>query len=283
MHRRKFLCTASALLVPAFAGCGHPTAVLDMDEVTAESLARRQSTHGGSDEQDLVEAVVAGERPTVEGVAPPFDPDRPVVEDGRYYEFTTTVVAERTEHRYNIEVDYDAVDVTDSAVDYADLPSHDKGVLSGFFPPDEETLDNEGPDIGVAARYSDAEREVSVLVPDPEYDAVVYEGTAYPVAVGEERGITVTTYRYEATQIASSADEYAAQLRAQYLFTLSGLTDTEREVVEEAIDGGYYTDTEAFRSVATQFQMHEPLSGGGGYGDWLVKYRGEIYLAYLET
>ncbi|SDL93377.1 hypothetical protein SAMN04487949_0225 [Halogranum gelatinilyticum] len=283
MQRRQFLATTGALLAPAFAGCGHPPVVLDMNAVDDTELAHRRSTEGAPDEQALIAAAVAGERPTTTGTSPPLDADRPVREDDAYYEFSYEVVDERTETGYDVRLDYDPVKNPTRAVDYADLPTHDREVLSGLFPPDEDAPDNDGTDIGVFVRYSNEQRDASVLVPTPKYDAVVYEGEAYPVEVGESRELTVETYRYTATEVAASSEAYAAQLRERYLFTLSGLSDAEREVVEQAIDGGYFEDSAAFQSVADRFDAHEPLSGErGSYGDWLAQYEGETYLTYLE-
>ena len=59
------------------------------------------------------------------------------------------------------------------------------------------------------------------------------------------------------------------------MFTLSGLTEGERAVVEEAVNDTYYaedTDDEAFRSVMETFRRHEAVQETEYEGLWLVRY-----------
>jgi ferritin-like protein len=82
--------------------------------------------------------------------------------------------------------------------------------------------------------------------------------------------------------VAPDTETFADRVRDRYLFVLSGLSDAEREVVEESIDGAYFEDDEAFRSVVDRIREHDGISEDDFYGTWLLEYEGTEYLAYVE-
>jgi hypothetical protein len=94
----------------------------------------------------------------------------------------------------------------------------------------------------------------------------------------------VTDYRYEAEEIAASAEAFGAAVREEYAFELSGLTDAEREIVEEAIDGGYYEGevTDAFASLARRFRERPAVESDERGGEWVARYEGAVYWADLQ-
>ena len=53
-------------------------------------------------------------------------------------------------------------------------------------------------------------------------------------------------------------------------------------MVEEAIDGAYYEDNDAFRSVVDRVRDHEGLDVDDFYGTWLLSYENEEYVTYIE-
>ena len=127
-----------------------------------------------------------------------------------------------------------------------------------------------------------AEVNGSAFVPERQYDVIVVDGNRYRVAVNS-RTAPEAEYRYGVTEVASSVQAFADQLRERYLFTLSGLSEAERAVVEEAVDGsGYFEDDEAFRSVTDRIRDHEGLEVTDSYGTWLLAYQGAEYLTYAE-
>jgi hypothetical protein len=77
-------------------------------------------------------------------------------------------------------------------------------------------------------------------------------------------------------------ESFADRVRDRYLFTLSGLSDAERAVVEETIEGAYFSDDEAFRSVVDRLRSHEGIDVDDSYGTWLCAYEGVEYRAYAE-
>jgi hypothetical protein len=211
------------------------------------------------------------------------DPGLPFAHEGQYYNLSWSVVDRRPGTSVRVAVDYNGTAPRDTTVAYEDLSARDREMLSGVFPPKTDNL-QEGPDFGTAATYNETERERSVLLGD-EYEAVRYEGETYPVIVEDTEPVTIKTYRYTTTVVADSSAEYASQLRSAYLFTLSGLSDTERDVVEQAIEDTYYaesSDDEAFRSVLEIFLRHEAIQQNEYRGTWLVYYDGQTYVAELS-
>ncbi|MFB6184934.1 MAG: hypothetical protein ABEI96_10300 [Haloarculaceae archaeon] len=290
MRRRRFLATGTALLAGAFAGCAHSNAALTMDAVDDRELAERASAPIPEEDNEyrrIVEATVENGTATANGTYPPIEPDRTIAHAGAYYEVRYTVTGSRTVDRYTIEVDFDPESTDGPTIAFEDLPAVDRQALSGLLPPGEDHPSGEGPDAGVARTYSDAEQADSVLVPTSDYEFVSYEGTSYGVAVGESRTVEIEQYRYTAERVATSTADFGRQIRDRYLFVLDGLSGTERELVEKAIDDGYYSGSgsDAFRSVVDRFRQHDPVvDHGTGDGDsieaqYVVRYEGTVYWA----
>lgn len=288
MRRRHYLASTAALLAGPLAGCAHPNAVLRMNAVSDAELAEHASriVDRQPEYRDLVGGAVENGSATATGRSPPLETDEPVAFEGRYYELTATETGRREQTEYDIAIDYDPGTETPGgeAIDYADLPEVDRAVMDALLPPPENRPGDEGSDVGIGRAYSEEEAAESVLVSEQEYDAVVYEGERYPVDVGDGRTVTTYEYRYEAEEIAASAAEYGASVREEYAFTLSGLSDAEREVVEEAVDGGYYEGSadDEFVSVAERFRDHRGYETDEWGGNWVVRYEGAVYWADLQ-
>lgn len=288
MRRRHYLASTAALLAGPLAGCAHPEAVLTMDAVSDADLAGRASrdVDRHPEYRDLVRRAVEDGPANATGRSPPLETDEPIAFEDRYYELSVTETGEREGTQYDITIDYDPGTATPGGevIDYADLPAVDRATMDALLPPPENRPSDEGADFGVNRVYDDEEAAESVLVPEQEYDAVVYEGERYPVAAGDGRAVTIYEYRYEAAEIAGSAAEYGAAVREEYAFTLSGLSEAEREVVREAIDDGYYEGSadDAFVSVAERFRAHEGVETDEWGGEWVVRYEGTVYWANLE-
>jgi hypothetical protein len=288
MRRRQYLATTAALVAPSLAGCAHPEAVLQMDAVSDRDVARRASRDVSRHPEagGIVAGAVENGTTTVSDRSRPLDTDRPVVYEGRYYRLTVTETGERETTWYSIRIDYDPGTGTPegAVVDYDDLPAVDRDALDSLLPPPEGVPSGEGYDFGVGREFTDEDAASSALVPEQEYVAVVYEGLRYPIDVGDGRTVTVTDYRYEAEEIAASAEAFGAAVREEYTFELSGLTDGEREIVEEAIDGGYYEGevTDAFASLAGRFRERRALEADEWGGEWVARYEGTVYWTDLQ-
>ena len=289
MRRRTFLATAATAVALPLAGCAHPSdGSLSMGELTSDSaIAERYAgeTEGLPPERKaLIDAAVAGDAPTREGRYPPYDQDRPIEHEGAYYRITHEVVDSRTETRYTVDVDYDPETTPSSVIAYEDLPEADKRALGELIPPEEDHPDNDGFDIGRSHRYEDVSE--SVLASDPAYEGISHEGSTYRVRVADDGEVTIETYEYSAEQVAESATDLGAQLREQHLFSLSGLSEAEREIVAEAIDGSYFPEggevPDAFRSLADRFRNRAGIDTNEHGGTWLARYEGTIYWTDLR-
>lgn len=287
MRRRRYLATTAALVAAPFAGCAHPRVVLTMDDVADSDIARRVSrtVDAHPEASAIVADAVENGSTTVSGRRRPLETDRPVAYGGAYYELSATETGQRETTEYSISIDYDpGTPVDGDATAYEELADVDRSALDGLLPPPGDPPSGDGYDFGVGRTFSEEELEASALVPDPAYDAVVFDGTRYPIRVGEGHTVTVSDYRYEADEVAADAATFAETIRSEYLFDLAGLSESEREIVEEAVDGGYYdgSTTDAFESLARRFRAHDAVEADEGGGEWLVRYDGTEYWAELQ-
>jgi hypothetical protein len=283
MRRREVLAGGAALLTLPLAGCGHPPVVLDMDAASDERIAEEVSISPDPDSEEyaVVSSARANGTATRSGLHELFGRTDTVRLDGRVYRVSETRIASEDVRVYHVLVDGNPENTTAElgAVEYGDLPETDRKRLDEAL--SEGNPDTEGPDIGIDYGTAEEVGNDSAFVPERRYDIVVRNGTRYRVSV-ESDTTSEGTYRYEATEIAPSVTAFADRLRERYRFVLDGLSDAEREVVEGAIDGGYFDDDEAFRSVVERIREHEGLSVDDFYGTWLLTYGGEEYLTYAE-
>lgn len=288
MRRRSFVVTAAAAIALPLAGCSEPTGgSLSMNALNNDSAIGKRyagSTDNlSSDRRELVEAAIAGETPTRERRRPAYEAPRPLEHEGAIYGITHEVVDERTVTRYNIRIDYDPERPPSSVIAHADLPAIDRRALEGQVPPEEDPPTGEGFDLDSTYRYSD--KEGSVLVPEPRYDGVSYEGSEYRIGIDVNRAVTVRTYEYDAERIAEDSAGLGQQLRDRYLFALSGLSGAEQDIVEEAKriyrpEGDTVPD--AFRSLADRFRGREGIDVDDDGGTWLAEYDETMYWVHLE-
>jgi len=292
MRPRLVLALVAVTATLALAGCAHPAGSISMNPVDDAGLADEasrdvpdaESSRQRADRRLVVGAIENGSA-TANDTSPPVEGGLPFAYEGRYYNVTHTVTGEGTGYQVGIEIDYNATDFEGAAVDYGELPQPDRDAVGPLLAGPREGR-QPGYDIGIGATYTADEYEASTLA-SGEYDAIRYEGETYPIRVHGAREVTISTYRYEASVVAGSASEYAADLRDRYAFTLSGLSDAERSIVEEAAGGSYYpesTDDTAFENVVDRFREHDPVHrpSGSGSGAWLVRHDGQLYWAQLD-
>lgn len=288
MRRRSFVVTVATAIALPLSGCSEPTGGSpSMDALNNDSAIGKRyagSTDNlSSDRRDLVEDAIAGETPTRERRRPAYEAPRPLEHEGAIYNITHEVVEERVVTRYNIRIDYDPERPPSSVIAYADLPAIDRRALEGQVPPEEDPPTGEGFDLDSTYRYSDDEG--SVLVPEPQYDGISYDGSEYRIGIDVNRPVTIQTYEYDADRIAESAAGLGQQLRERYLFTLSGLSQAEQDIVKEAKriyhpEGDTVPD--AFRSLADRFRGREGIEIDEDRGTWLAKYDETMYWVRLE-
>jgi hypothetical protein len=283
MRSRLYFGIALVALLAVTAGCSADGS-LSMDPVDDAALAEEASVDL-PDEPDgdgaVVRRAVENGTATAVGERPPVTEELPFRHEGRFYAVTHTTAGTEPGHEVTVRVDYNASSVEGDVVDYGDLPAVDRRLLADAlerteFP--EERL-QPGYDFGVGDTYTDGEGESSAFVAGRTVDAVRYEGEVYPVDVRVEE-TTLTVYRYEATPVADSPAAYGRHLRETYAFTLSGLSDAEREVVESARNDTHYvegTDEEGFASLVDRFRDRSAVQETDYRGSYVVRYEGQLY------
>ncbi|GGN15423.1 hypothetical protein [Halarchaeum nitratireducens] len=289
--RRHVIVLAALLPLVLLAGCSAAGSI-SMDPVSNAELVDHASRDAPTDEAEpdpearMIRDAIRNGSATIEDRHEPVEAGLPFAYRGSYYDLSWTIVGEREATGVDIEVDYNASNVSANRIAYDDLPESDQRALDMLFPPGDNRR-TEGYDLGTDGTYTDAEANRSVLVPTQEYDAVVYEGDAYPIRVSNTHDVTFNTYRYTSTVVADDADAYARQLKDEHLFTLDGLNESERAVVSEAINGSYYaedTDDTAFRGVLERFRAHDDdaVQREETRGSWIVRYDDTVYWADLS-
>ena len=284
MQRRQFLASGTALLAVGLAGCGHPNTVLDLEAASDDDIADEDSTTAepGTEEYQVLTSARDDGSATRSGRDELFDRTDTVRVDGAFYEVSETRIESSEATVYSVDVAFNPDDTKAAVgeVAYEDLPAFDREQLS-FIADGQEPADEEGYNVNVDYGTAEAVGDRSALVPEQEYDIVTHEGDRYRVEV-ESQTVPENEYRYEVTEVAPDVEAFADQVREEYLFALTGLSAAEREVVEEAIDGAYYEDDDAFRSVTDRIRDHEGLNVDDFYGTWLLGYEDEEYLTYVE-
>lgn len=284
MRRRQVLSGGALLLTVPLAGCGHPPVVLDMDVASSAAIADEMSTQiqTGSEEYSLIESAIENESATRRGRSELFDATEVVQFEGAYYEVSETRLQRSEVTIYEVLVDLDPTDQTPTQgeIRFEALPALDRRRLEPIFsnenPPGEERYD-----VGVAYGSAEEVGNVSVFVPERQYDIVIYNGTRHRVAV-DSRTANEAKYCYVVSQVAADVQSFANQIRVEYLFELTGLSEDERAVVDEAIESGYHTDNDAFRSVVGKIRAHKGLNEDSSFGTWLLEYQDAEYLTYAE-
>lgn len=286
MERRALAALGLVALV-ALAGCsaaGSLSMEAATDQRIAEEASRPAAPDRSGDGRQLVQRAIENGSATATARSPPVERGLPFAYQDGYYEVNWTVTDSQPATAVSLEIDYNGSAPASETVAYDALSPRDRELLEGVLPPRTERR-TEGYDFGTGGTYTQPERNRSVLL-SGEHEAVRFEGETYPVAV-ETEPTTLRTYRYTATSVADSTAAYADRLRERHLFTLSGLSEAERSVVEEAIteNGSYYAendDDEAFRGVLEKFDGRPAIRSDDYHGSWLVRYDGEVYVAELS-
>ncbi|ELZ12154.1 hypothetical protein C479_05083 [Halovivax asiaticus JCM 14624] len=281
--RRRVLGTVAAGLCATLAGCIDAAGVLQMDEATTDEILDPTTVEVGrtGEERNIVVDVLDTGSAIVSGERPPLGVDQPVTYDGTVYELARTETGDqtRTDYRVVLEADPGAADTAERRFDA--LPSVDAEKLDSLLASRASGDDAVGADLS----YTESERAESAIVPEPAFDVLVVDGERMGVEI-EPIETTVTTYEYTLVDELGSEGRYADELAADHRFSLAGLSDAERDVVEEAIDeGGYYadsTDDEAFEGVARTFFDHGPFASDDDRAYWIATYEETTYVAMVD-
>jgi len=274
---------ALVALLAVTAGCSADGS-LSMNPVDDAELATEASNELPEDrtggDGSVVRRAVENGSATATGEHPPVDEGLPFRHDGQFYAVNYTETGTEPAHRVDVQVDYNG-SADGSVVAYEDLPAVDRRTLDGVLGRGDvvENRLQPGYDFGTSTVYRESEAASSAFVGDWSHDAVRYEGKTYPVSVDVEE-TTLTVYRYEATPVANSSEAYARQLRDRYEFELSGLSEAERSVVDEALNDTKYlesSDNEGFASLVERFRAQDAVTETEYRGSYVVSYDGQLY------
>jgi len=281
--RRGFLALTATGVAAFLTGCADPQAVLILNEATDEELADTAREMGSDEEEaEVVREAVEGNGTYVgSGRVPPMrmEGSQPILYDGRYYDVQMESETVSEDVEYILRVKYVGDDPIEGETEYDALPEADRDALSEVFPADETDAFEET----TSHLYTEEERDESVLVGSGA-QTVVAGGVRYTVET--ERGETIDRrkYVYGFEEVADSRDEYVSWMREEFPFVLNDMSEAERAVVEEAIDGGYYEGgvNDAFASLVERFRDHRAIRSDEWGGEWLVEYDGTVYIAELR-
>ncbi|AHG01962.1 hypothetical protein HALLA_01295 (plasmid) [Halostagnicola larsenii XH-48] len=267
-----------------------PAGVLSISEATTDKILKPvtfnvRSNDGGNDDgidemRELVDEVLETGSATASGEHPPLQVTYPVRFEDKVVALERTELATETRNNYHLLLDFNvASEGTGRSVD--DLPPADVEWI-------ESALSNRRSGVDAVSgerTYTEDEQATSILVPEPEFDALLVDGERMGVEV-EPIKTRVTTYEYTLAERLGSGEQYAETLESQYRFSVTGLADDEREVVDKAVaEGGYYassTDDGAFEGVAHTLFEYEPVASTDSEGHWIVAYEGTTYVVTLD-
>ncbi|WP_049904257.1 hypothetical protein [Natrialba asiatica] len=289
--RRRVLVSLTTGLCAAFAGCSiDPAGVLRMSDATTDEILEPatfdvRSNDGGNDDgidemRELAAEVLETGSATASGEHPPLHVSYPVRFEDEVVALDRTVLTTETRNNYHLLLDFDvATEGTERSADT--LPSVDIEWIESALSDRRSGVDA----VSGERTYTEDEQATSVLVPEPAFDVLLVDGERMGVEV-EPIETTVTTYEYTLAERLGSGEEYAETLESRYRFSVTELSDDERDVVDEAVaEGGYYassTDDGAFEGVAHTLFEHEPVASTDSEGHWIVAYEGTTYVAMLD-
>ena len=307
LSRRKLLAGCAAGVTAGLAGCADPDAAMFVEPVpSATAIATEATTTPNSrnaEETRLVAETIAGgtNRTSPDGHGnPPYQPDRPVRYNGSVYDIEwheTDQQRDRTEYIISLTIYGDDADRTPE-IAFDELPAVDQETL--YFLPRlinhiQEANESEGVDASFPesserqAWYPPADREASVLVPEPDYETIGVDGHPVTVSV-EPTTVSLDVFAYTATERAASLEAFGRDIRANHRFELTGLSDAERDFFEMVIDDGSFykgafDDVEdgVFAGVADRFVGQPALfMPYESEGEWLTRYDDTDYWVRID-
>jgi len=256
---------------------------LEMSRISAdvvEVLPVTEYDELDSDEKRVVRAVAAGG--TYRSESPHLSGDF-VSFEGSHFRISVDGI-DRENNQWTVWVEPASSDR--DAVEHDDLPAVDRDAVAVAVRLRRGEAIEDPPDAENRYAYPD-DVSGSVLVPERERDYVAYDGETYRVRTASSR---VGDRRYAHT--AERFDDAAALRDAVVLgFDDAGLSDGERDVLDEATEEGSYTEgyvnwddvskrtviSDGFKSVIQRLRDHVDIGGRFNVVDTYSEYRGTTY------
>lgn len=292
MRNRRALAAAALLLMLGLAGCVDAAGSIRMQPVNDTALADRAS-HPVSDgefypairQQTVARRAIENGSVTIADVRVPARTDLPYRLEGRYYNLSSERVGTRPGMETAIGIDYNATNPNGTRLAFSDLSGADRrtlGPLLDIDPPFRES----GPEVEFPLAYPrPAVANSTLFAHAGESLVVAYHGAEYGITIRDGRETTLDTYRYRATLRAESTRAYAQELKRTYEFDLAGLNESERSVIESALDDSYYaesTDDTGFAALVDRFRGKEAIKSDEYSGTWLARYDGQLYWVEMD-
>ena len=289
MQRRSALLIVLVLLLVGLTGCSSAGWFTMRPVPNASALsdvATQDLTELENDSHRLAVEAVNGSEPTVTGDHPPFTPEQLLAIDGAFYNVTWSQIDSREVPTFDLSLDSKPSNTTGQSIAYRDLPVVDQRAIPA---PDSE-LFHQDQDIATLASYNETEQHASVLVPEPQYELVQFGNRTVRIAVEASSSKTISTYRYDVTQVATTSDELAATLKSKHLFRLQNLSTAQRAIVTDAIDSSRSPQlgSDAWNRLVAQFVNANPVTSDVDdeskwvQGEYLVRYNGTVYWADIS-
>lgn len=295
--RRRLLQSAGLFGVSALAGCLGPffgdscVAGTDfsMDPATDAHVANHVSSNAvdlpAIAERVVSDALADGEA-TYRGHYEPNVHADYVVTDGSPNYYRVDVRAgehvETTGYRYDVAFGDDVATPAsgDRVYEFADLPASDREAFLGALGAKAKIRAAKGARFSVVFAFTDeTARERSAFVPPTDTGYVRWQGKTLRLTFAEERPASVVTYTVAAEQVAESTPAFVDHVLAERGIELTGLSAEQRDIVEQATDGGY----DACEPYSDAFAgLLEKLSTGEHDFASFVRYDGTWYFASVS-
>lgn len=297
--RGRMLGGATALASAALAGCvagGSGTEALDLQPADPDVLVDRAAVTDHDREELLAAVSEAGTVAGTESEPPIEDGDVARAPDGSYHEIA---VSSDTTRWIELAFGFETIDGTaggdggaesgdpESPIQTPELPATDLAVVQDALPASGTTSFDEDTTVSAVGRRVGGQENDASMLADADGRIIAHEGDQYRLHV---RRATVGTKRteYESTESWQDTAAYGEWLAEERAVELADLSDAERDVVEDAIDGQCKrdgTDSEAFDAVVATIRAAEPVQQGEGVREddqWIVRWREQTYLASYE-
>ncbi|WP_135854012.1 hypothetical protein [Halorussus salinus] len=317
MDRREFLASGATLAIATAGGCTGcaraPATSLRLEPISDYEIAREVTygLEGSSDRRELVADAVENGSAAREATEPPFPENRSFVYRDSVYRLSREVVETTDATTFHFTLNPADGSVSESeTVRFEELPAVDRETFA-----DRGWADDPFLGFGSSLLYLDSEIPDSALVPDPDRSVIVWDPeTKGRFEVDDSYEDDLKEYRYESEEVHSSAEQFGAEVREEYAFELSDLSEAEREILDEAIVPDDYSvpadenPPDAALKLATRFRPHDEVryaweesdegagdadagdegadeSGGTGRidGIYLLRYDGEVYWTSVQV
>lgn len=291
MDRRTFLATAGTALLAPLAGCAPPGPGIRVEPVDDAELGERVARPFDSLRPALRPTITEGATVTGRDRSPPIADGTTVAYEGAVYELTTTVTAEEPARIYGVSVETPDENATGGRA-YADLPAVDRErvgpLLDEFDDEGAETGEEQEERLGVSdpVLYNRSAANASALVDGEREVLLTRDGRRYRVAVRGGEDVTEQQYRITASRRTDTLAAYGRQVRSEWAFDLSGLSEAEAQLLEDARGETYYVDEEneeaAYRSLLRRLREHDPIPPADHQETYVVRYDGKVRWISVE-